>query len=238
MSARRLSWLGLLLVLLAVRASAEPYLAVANGYKCGQCHVNPTGGGERTAFGEIFSQTMLPAQHVDTGTDVWTGAINRFISLGGDGRYQFEAQQVPGQTTTNQFDWEQARVYLSANLIPDRLLFYVDEQVAPGSALNREAWGMLWSADHSWYLKAGQMYLPFGLRLQDQSAFVNTVSNIDMSTPDNGVEFGYEHGHWDAQLAVSNGTAGGRPDQQRQAGEPAGGVRREPLAARCGGELQ
>ena len=104
MSARRLSWLGLLLVLLAARASAEPYLAVANGYKCGQCHVNPTGGGERTAFGEIFSQTSLPAQHVDTGTDVWTGAINRFISLGGDGRYQFEAQQVPGQTTTNQFE--------------------------------------------------------------------------------------------------------------------------------------
>ena len=64
-------------------------------------------------------------------------------------------------------------MYLSANVIPDRLLFYVDEQVAPGSALNREAWGMLWSADHTWYLKAGQMYLPFGLRLQDQSAFVN-----------------------------------------------------------------
>ena len=106
---------------------------------------------------------------MDTGTDVWTGAINRFISLGGDLRYQFEAQQVPGQTTTNQFDWEQARVYLSANVIPDRLLFYVDEQVAPGSALNREAWGMLWSADHTWYLKAGQMYLPFGLRLQDQT---------------------------------------------------------------------
>ena len=238
MSARRLSWLGLLLVLLAARASAEPYLAVANGYKCGQCHVNPTGGGERTAFGEIFSQTTLPAEHVDTGTDVWTGAINRFISLGGDGRYQFLAQQVPGQTTTNQFEWEQARVYLSANVIPDRLIFYVDEQVAPGSALNREAWGMLWSADHTWYLKAGQMYLPFGLRLQDQSAFVND---------------GQQHRHVDAGQRHRGGLRAralgcparreqrhrrGRPDQQRQAGEPAGGVRREPLAARCGGELQ
>ena len=30
-----------------------------------------------------------------------------------------------------------------------------------------------------------------------------------MTTPDQGVEFGWEHGHWDAQLAVSNGTAGG-----------------------------
>ena len=29
---------------------------------------------------------------------------------------------------------------------------------------------MYWSQDHDWYVKAGQMYLPFGFRLQDQSA--------------------------------------------------------------------
>jgi len=205
------------LVLLALgalagaRAGAEPYLAVANGYKCGQCHVNPTGGGERTAFGEIFAQTALPAAHVDTGTDTWTGALNRFISLGGDLRYDFEVQQVPQQKTTNQFDLEQARLYLQASVIPDRLLVYVDEQVAPGGALNREAWGMFWSADHSWYLKGGQMYLPFGLRLEDQSAFVKQVTGINMTTPDNGVEVGFERGHFDLQFAVSNGTAGGTP---------------------------
>jgi hypothetical protein len=30
-----------------------------------------------------------------------------------------------------------------------------------------------------------------------------------MTTPDKGVEFGWERGTWDGQLAVSNGTAGG-----------------------------
>jgi hypothetical protein len=208
----RSALLALCLALLGAGAArAEPYLAVANGYKCGQCHVNPTGGGERTAFGEIFAQNVLPAQHLDTGADAWTGALNRFISIGGDLRYQFQAQQVPGEKTTNQFDLEQARVYLLASVIPDRLLVYVDEQVAPGGALNREAWGMFWSADHTWYIKGGQMYLPFGLRLQDQSALINEVSNIDMTTPDQGLEVGWEKGHWDAQLAVSNGTAGGSP---------------------------
>jgi len=29
-----------------------------------------------------------------------------------------------------------------------------------------------------------------------------------MTTPDQGVEFGWLKGHWDAQLAESNGTAG------------------------------
>ena len=60
---------------------------------------------------------------------------------------------------------------------------YIDEQVAPGGALNREAWGMFWSADHTWYVKAGQMYLPFGLRLQDQTAFVKRATGIDMTDP-------------------------------------------------------
>ncbi|MBS0378357.1 MAG: hypothetical protein JSS29_07720 [Proteobacteria bacterium] len=200
-----------LLLALSLPALAEPYLAVANGYKCGQCHVNPTGGGERTVFGEIFAQTALPAQHLDTGADLWTGQLNRFIALGGDLRYDLEAQQVPKTRTTNQFSLEQARVYLSASVIPDRLLVYVDEQVAPGGALNREAWAMYWSAGHTWYVKGGQMYLPFGLRLEDQSAFVKQVTGINMTTPDDAVEVGWEKGPIDLQLAVGNGTAGGSP---------------------------
>jgi len=81
--------------------------------------------------------------------------------------------------------------------------------VAPGGALNREAYLVYWSASHDWYLKAGQMYLPFGLRLQDQTAFILAATGINMTTPDQGVEFGWERGHWDAQFALSNGTAGG-----------------------------
>jgi hypothetical protein len=53
------------------------------------------------------------------------------------------------------------------------------------------------------------MYLPFGLRLQDTSAFVQQITGINMTTPDKGVEFGWERGTWDGQLGVSNGTAGG-----------------------------
>ena len=51
--------------------------------------------------------------------------------------------------------------------------------------------------------------VPFGLRLQDQTAFIQTASGINMTTPDQGVEFGWEHRSWDAQFAVSHGTAGG-----------------------------
>ena len=60
-----------------------------------------------------------------------------------------------------------------------------------------------------WYLRAGRMNLPYGLRLQDQQAFVRQVTGINMDTPDDGMEIGYLYGPWNAQLAISNGTAGG-----------------------------
>jgi len=205
-----LQCLAMTLCFVAVRAHAEPYLAVQMGLKCGQCHVNPTGGGLRTAYGDIFAQTLMPNKHIDTGSnDAWTGDISKFLRIGGDLRYDGTVTQVPHTKTLNSFSLDQARVYLQANVIPERLIVYVDEQVAPGGALNREAYGLYWSANHDWYVKAGQMYLPFGLRLQDLTAFIQTTSGINMASPDQGVEFGWERGHWDAQLTVSNGTAGG-----------------------------
>src|SRR5258706_1099287 len=193
----------------AFGARAEPYLAVQMGLKCGECHVNPTGGGLRTTFGDIFSQTVLPAQHLDSPLDNWTGQLGQYLRAGGDLRFDASAMQAPHTRTVDQFALQQTRLYAEADLIPNRLLAYVDEQVAPGGALNREAYLVYWSASHDWYLKAGQMYLPFGLRLQDQTAFILAATGINMTTPDQGVEFGWERGHWDAQFALTNGTAGG-----------------------------
>ena len=214
---RPLRYLLLPLLLMALEAHAEPYLAVQTGFKCVQCHVNPTGGGERTVFGNAFAQTQLAATRIDTGgADLWTGEVNRFLSIGGNVRADAEYTKTPGTSYTDSFNLEQARVYGTVNVIPQRLFIYIDEQVAPDSALNREAYGVYWSANHSWYVKAGQMYLPFGFRLQDTSAFVQTITNINMTNPDRGVEFGLERGHWDAQLAISNGTASGPATHGKQ----------------------
>jgi hypothetical protein len=201
-----------LLVLLCFRAysaHAEPYLAVAYGQKCEACHVNPTGGGLRTTFGDLLAQNAIPDRHLDAPTDAWTGQINQYLRAGGDLRFDAQVTQAPKTPSVQEFSLEQMRVYLEAEVIPNRLLAYVDEQIAPGGALDREAYVLYWSGSHDWYLKAGQMYLPFGLRLQDQTAYIVTATGINMTTPDQGVEFGWEKGHWDAQFAVSNGTAGG-----------------------------
>lgn len=196
-------------VLVGPHAYAEPYLAVRMGLKCTSCHVNPTGGGLRSDFGDVFAQTILPAHPIRGDWGLWTGDITKFLRVGGDVRYNATFTQTPGSQSVNQLALQQARVYLEAELIPDRLLLYMDEQVAPGSAFNQEAYGIYWSAAHDWYVKAGQMYLPFGFRFEDQSAFVYDVSSISMLSPDDAVEFGWLRGHWDAQADVSNGNFAG-----------------------------
>jgi hypothetical protein len=99
-------WLFVLLCLTGYGAHAEPYLAVQLGLKCGQCHVNPTGGGLRTTFGDIFAQTVLPAEHLDTALDNWTGQVGPYFRVGGDLRFDASVMQMPHASSLQQFDLE------------------------------------------------------------------------------------------------------------------------------------
>jgi hypothetical protein len=198
------------LLLVGVVARAEPYLAAQNGFKCVQCHVNPTGGGMRNVFGNTFAQTQLAAKRIGDDPDLWNGQVSKWLSVGGNARADFNYVDVPNQGTTNGFETEEVRTYLDVAVIPNRLSIYVDERVAPGNSENLEANVRYWLTNNqSYYVKAGRMYLPFGYRFEDDNAFVRQLSGINMQAPDEGVEIGLEKGSWTAQLAVSNGTGGG-----------------------------
>lgn len=216
--------LGILLALATMTPGgvhAEPYFAVREGVKCVTCHVNATGGGMRNAFGNTWGQRVLPARFIETGAaESWTGSVNPYLAFGGNLRANASYVDVPNQPSMNAFDIQELRLYLLVEPIAQRLSVYVDERAAPDSARNLEAWGRYWFGDQRWYVKAGQMFLPFGLRLEDQSAFVRQASGINLATPDRGVEVGLETTHWSAQLAVSNGAGaegGAETDEGKQA---------------------
>ncbi len=189
---------------------AEPYLAVSKGMHCSACHSHPAGGGKRNPYGNIFAQTELPARRIgDSSNELWTGEIVKWLSIGANLRADFSYIDVPNEDTSSEFNVSRATIYTEANIIPNRLSLYIDQQVAPGASLNREAYVRLKSASNKFQLTAGQFFLPYGLRLQDDTAFVRQMTGINFNNPDNGVQFGYEQGAWSTQISISNGSGGG-----------------------------
>lgn len=208
---RTIAFLSLLMTTVAVLcarpAGAEPYFALQTGQKCLACHVNPTGGGKRTAYGNAYAQMQLPARPAE---DFWDGSLHERFSVGGNVRANLEGTSIPNQENEDiGFDLEEALVYLQIDLLPERLTLYLDELVAPGGATNRETYALMWFRDRSVYVKAGRMFLPYGWRLEDDSEFVRQVPGINYNTPDDGVELGAEFERTSLRLALSNGTAGG-----------------------------
>jgi hypothetical protein len=223
-------------------ALAEPYLAVIYGYNCSQCHLNPTGAGKRNEFGNIFSQTEMPARTVSAadinrflglgktalkGEDAgsgpaeftldstfYSGYLASFLSVGGDFRINNRTLfREAIESTTNAFDLSQGSLYASLEFFDGALVLYLDETVAPGGATSREAFALLRGPWNS-YLKAGRMFLPFGLRLQDDTAFVRELSGFSRGVQDVGAEIGIEPGPLSLSLAVSNGSGGSSDDNR------------------------
>jgi hypothetical protein len=204
----RLFAASILLALACAGVRAEPYLALQAGLRCAQCHVNQTGGGMRTPFGNAYAQTQLAANRLPDAAAAWHGQVGRSFGIGANLRAAAISSDVAGARQTDPFELREARLYLSFTPIADRLSLYLDQYLRPGSSQNREVFVRYSAADGSHYLKAGRFYLPFGWRLQDNSAFVRSQTAIDMTGPDRGVELGWDPGPLSLQVAVSNGTFG------------------------------
>ena len=208
-------------------AQAEPYLAIQEGYKCSQCHVNMTGGGKRTDFANIYVQTrlassflnwrgLLPASDedvdeeenplkTDSTSSFFTGRLNDYIAIGGDFRTLYERTETPASDTEDLFSQRKQNIYLEIDLVPEHVIFY---QTLDGGGDAREIFGLLKGEikEEPVYLKIGQFFLPYGLRLQDDSAFIRGVTGFTYGTTDVGFEVGYEPGLWAFHAAATNGT--------------------------------
>jgi len=206
----RIAMLAGMLLSVSGPAAGEPYLAVFQGMQCSSCHSHPAGGGLRNAYGNTYAQTELPSRRAGkSDAAYWTGVVADWLSVGGDLRAEYRYVDTPNVASQSAFDVSKATLYVEASIIPGRLSVYIDQQLAPGSSLNREAYVRLKSTDHAWYLAAGQFFLPYGLRLQDDTAFVRLASGVNFTAPDRGVQVGYEHGPWSTQLSLTNGSGGG-----------------------------
>ncbi len=188
---------------------AEPYFAVRTGFKCGQCHVNITGGGKRTDFGNIYSQRFVNARYSKpTRLGSFTPRLSPNISIGANLRLRntviYEYADTLGNRApkTSFIDITEGNLYLEAGLIPDRLTLYIDQMVSPGPG-TRETFGLLYGLPLNGYIKAGKILLPYGYRLWDDNAFIREATGFTYSGPELGLEVGFEPGNFSVNMAAT-----------------------------------
>lgn len=212
-------------------AQAEPYLAIQEGYKCSKCHVNMTGGGKRTDFANIYVQTRLSSRFLnwrgllpesdedvdeeenplktDSTSSFFSGRLNDYVAIGGDFRSLYEYTETPGADTDDAFSQRKQNIYLQIDLVPNNVMFY---QTLDGGGDAREIFGLFKGEfrDEPYYFKVGQFFQPYGLRLQDDSAFIRGITGFTYGNTDQGIEVGYEPGLWAIHTAVTNGSVSNR----------------------------
>lgn len=230
-------WLVLPVLLTAQAAGAEPYLAVREGLPCGSCHVNRNGGGKRTDLVATHAAEILRYPdflgRFSRPVEWFSGEITPLVSIGGDLRSSaalfFQDRGVNGRVRNDKV-WrdrlEQTRLettlaalYGELRLIPDRVTLYVDQRFSPTTD-NREAFALL-SGFLPWdgFVKVGRMYLPYGLQLQDDEAFIrggrsrgssSASTGFSFNLQESGGEIGFAPGPLTLLLAVTDGAGADR----------------------------
>lgn len=197
-------------------ARAEPAFAARTGYSCGQCHVNRTGGGMRTAFGSVYTQTILPTRLLRAGGRGYLLPANpdARLGIGGDARFAYLGVYSDETEDTSSFEIPPSNVYAQLRIIPRRLVLYLDQGVGSGATSTRELFGLLSFRKGNGYMKVGKFIPPYGWALPDDDAFIRESLGFAFSAPDNGIEVGFEPRKWSMQLAVINGNAATRDDDR------------------------
>lgn len=215
-----------LALLAAPAVQAEPYIAVREGLPCSACHVNITGGGKRTDLVNTHVNDLLRISNafgpVSRPPEFFTGDVNEYLGLGGNLRTNYKAvfQDEPdanGQVDNgkffrdrlerNDFDTE-AFLYADVRLVPGYLSLYVDYDAIDTDA--REAFALVqgvlpWNG----FVKAGRFFLPYGLQLQDDDAFIRQ-DTFNFNARESGVEVGFEPEPFSVIMAVTDGAGGDR----------------------------
>jgi hypothetical protein len=202
-----LAAIAVLAALVSATAHAEPYLAIRTGLKCSACHENVSGGGARNAYGAGYGRQELPSAE-RSSTEAFDGAIVPRVRIGADLRGGAEWSRPEDGASLWSFDVFGARLYGDFEVLEDRLALYVDEQIAPGGSVSREAFALMHPTKGSFWIKVGRFFPPFGLRLEDDEAFTRSATGFNFAYSDTGVEAGVEPGHWSFAAAATNGNGG------------------------------
>lgn len=190
-------------------ADALPRFSARTGMSCRSCHVDPSGGGMRQAFGAKYGREELPVPAWSDGvtTEDFTSFITNALGVGADLRTLYMVRSVPDSSgtashTENAFWQMQGDLYLNFR-ISKKVGLYLKKGLYSGF----EAFGTLQVLPASGHIKVGKFVPNYGMRMDDHTAFVRTYTGFSPAAgrPElTGVEAGVAPGAFRVVAGVFN----------------------------------
>ncbi|MDZ4806440.1 MAG: hypothetical protein SGI90_16420 [Candidatus Eisenbacteria bacterium] len=222
------------LMLLSGDALARPQYAAREGMNCVSCHVDPDGGGLRNGNGFSY-QRGRHAFEVEPKFEEWPadpeltkgvriGSDLRATSLSYDTSEHYDDGGPAADDTPRTFApfAMQGAVYLGFTPA-DHVVLYYSHDLAASSQKERDWYGMLRGLTSlNLHVKAGQLRTPYGLRLDDHTAFTRGAQSnppgeegmmdVDPRRSYPGVEVGFTKKSVYAQVAYQDPQGSSRPN--------------------------
>jgi hypothetical protein len=194
--------LAALMLLGASVAGAIPRYSARYEQKCALCHVNPSGGGLRTAYA---SQKLAPEEIAWSYSkrpelDDIDPMIGKHIMIGADFREFYVGEsEIP---RPNFFEM-QADLYLAFQLDPKVTLYY-----DRGQSSSYELFGLGYVLPVV-FVKAGRFVPSYGWKFDDHTMYVRSeLGFMPPASSDVGLEGGFSQGPFDLQVDLVNGNRG------------------------------
>jgi len=238
------AWMLLLGVLFGILVWAKPSQAypwmIRHEYTgCAVCHTDPSGGFLLTPYGRALTQSLLvtwgkgpEGDEVDSRSGfAWGVPLPEWLNLGASGREMYLYTQPTGQLATSRFIQMQAdlRAMVTAGHFEAAgSIGYVHRGALPAAVtrknsdniVSREFWlGYRFGEDQNTVLRAGRLYLPFGIRTIDHTLFVRNVTRTNLDDQQQwGLSLFHQGETYRAEVMAIAGNYQIAPDDYRSRG--------------------
>jgi len=193
------------------QAAALPRFGAQYEQKCNLCHISPTGGGMRNAYGsQYFAQTELAAHKIPMEeVGKFQPNVSDNILLGMDGRMLYIYDDSLKQSSFFQME---GNLYLDAQVNPK---FSVS--LFKGLYSGFEIFGTGYYLPFHGYVRGGKFQPSYGWRFEDHTSFVREKMLWPPSAYDTGMEFGLYPQGVSFNVGFFNGASGQLDNDQGKA---------------------
>lgn len=197
-----------LLLFVYQKSFSYPRFAAYTGDKCGDCHVNPSGGSMRTEWGTKYAEQDLQMDMFRklSAKMEFSPKLTKNISIGGDVRIAHSDNDNKISTAANKFLAMEGNIYINAK-INEKLSVFVSSGLQSVEApVKNEFYGLLSNISPAKiYFQAGKFSPTFGIRIPDHRAYQRLYLLNTPYDADAGLLLGISPGDFNMNLAVFNG---------------------------------